>query len=94
LLKWGRRLKNNRIEVTEDNVADVVSMMSGIPVNRIAQTEATNWQITNSLKEKLLAREAVMKIAFYSKKSCRIKRSESSNRFFYFLRTNWCVTQI
>jgi ATP-dependent Clp protease ATP-binding subunit ClpC len=35
--------KNNRIEVTEDNVADVVSMMSGIPVNRIAQTEAINW---------------------------------------------------
>jgi ATP-dependent Clp protease ATP-binding subunit ClpC len=36
----GKKQKNNRIEVTEDNVADVVSMMSGIPVNRIAQTES------------------------------------------------------
>jgi ATP-dependent Clp protease ATP-binding subunit ClpC len=33
----GRRCTIN--EVTEDNV-DVVSMMTGIPVNRIAQTES------------------------------------------------------
>ncbi len=38
--KWEEDSKNNRIEVTEDNVADVVSMMTGIPVNRIAQTES------------------------------------------------------
>jgi ATP-dependent Clp protease ATP-binding subunit ClpC len=38
----GRRCENNRIEVTEDNVADVVSMMTGIPVNRIAQTESNS----------------------------------------------------
>jgi hypothetical protein len=28
--QWEEDAKNNRIEVTEDNVADVVSMMSGI----------------------------------------------------------------
>jgi ATP-dependent Clp protease ATP-binding subunit ClpC len=38
--QWEEDAKNNRIEVTEDNVADVVSMMTGIPVNRIAQTES------------------------------------------------------
>jgi ATP-dependent Clp protease ATP-binding subunit ClpC len=54
----GKTLKNNRIEVTEDNVADVVSMMSGIPVNRIAQTESNKLlNYPNSLKEKLLAKE-------------------------------------
>ena len=37
---WEADAKNNRISVTEDNVADVVSMMTGIPVNRIAQTES------------------------------------------------------
>jgi ATP-dependent Clp protease ATP-binding subunit ClpC len=28
--QWEEDAKNNRIEVTEDNVADVVSMMTGI----------------------------------------------------------------
>ena len=38
--QWEEDSKNNRVTVTEDNVADVVSMMTGIPVNRIAQTES------------------------------------------------------
>ncbi|ADY30230.1 MULTISPECIES: ATP-dependent Clp protease ATP-binding subunit [Cellulophaga] len=37
--KWEEESKLHRETVTEENVADVVSMMSGIPVNRIAQTE-------------------------------------------------------
>ncbi|MEH6682057.1 MAG: ATP-dependent Clp protease ATP-binding subunit [Sediminicola sp.] len=37
---WEEESKLHRETVTEDNVADVVSMMSGIPVNRIAQTES------------------------------------------------------
>jgi ATP-dependent Clp protease ATP-binding subunit ClpC len=54
--QWEEDAKNNRIEVTEDN--DVVSMMSGIPVNRIAQTESNKLaKLPNSLKEKLLAKE-------------------------------------
>jgi ATP-dependent Clp protease ATP-binding subunit ClpC len=47
----GRRCENNRIEVTEDNVADVVSMMTGIPVNRIAQTESNKLAILPELIE-------------------------------------------
>jgi ATP-dependent Clp protease ATP-binding subunit ClpC len=38
--KWETESKLNRIVVTEDNVAEVVSMMTSIPVNRIAQTES------------------------------------------------------
>ena len=37
--KWEEESKLHREIVTEENVADVVSMMSGIPVNRIAQAE-------------------------------------------------------
>ncbi|WP_426430620.1 ATP-dependent Clp protease ATP-binding subunit [Winogradskyella sp. HB-48] len=37
--KWEEETKQHREVVTEDNVADVVSMMTGIPVNKIAQTE-------------------------------------------------------
>ena len=38
--KWETESKLNRIVVTEENVAEVVSMMTSIPVNRIAQTES------------------------------------------------------
>jgi ATP-dependent Clp protease ATP-binding subunit ClpC len=38
--RWENDSKLNKETVSEDNVADVVSMMSGIPVNRIAQTES------------------------------------------------------
>jgi ATP-dependent Clp protease ATP-binding subunit ClpC len=38
--KWETEAKANKIVVTEEHVAEVVSMMCGIPVTRIAQTES------------------------------------------------------
>jgi ATP-dependent Clp protease ATP-binding subunit ClpC len=63
--QWEEDAKNNRIEVTEDNVADVVSMMTGIPVNRIAQTESNKLAILPELIESKVVgqKEAVLKIA-------------------------------
>jgi len=37
--RWQQESKNNRVEVTENDVADVVSMMTGIPVSRISENE-------------------------------------------------------
>ena len=63
--QWEEDSKNNRIEVTEDNVADVVSMMSGIPVNRIAQTESNKLaKLPELIQGKVIGQnEAVLKIA-------------------------------
>ena len=63
--QWEEDAKNNRIEVTEDNVADVVSMMTGIPVNRIAQTESNKLaQLPELIEGKVIGqKEAVLKIA-------------------------------
>ena len=63
--QWEIDSKNNRIEVTEDNVADVVSMMTGIPVNRIAQTESNKLaNLPELLQRKVVGQnEAVLKIA-------------------------------
>lgn len=63
--QWEIDSKNNRITVTEDNVADVVSMMTGIPVNRIAQTESNKLaHLPELIKGKVIGQdEAVMKIA-------------------------------
>jgi len=36
---WEDETKNNREEVSEDNVAEVVAMMTGIPAQRVAQAE-------------------------------------------------------
>ena len=37
--KWEETSKSNRVVVTEEHVAEVVSMMSGIPVTRISESE-------------------------------------------------------
>ncbi len=39
--KWERELAKNREMVDEDKVAEVVAMMTGVPVQRIAQAEGT-----------------------------------------------------
>ena len=63
--QWDEDSKNNRIVVTEDNVADVISMMTGIPVNRIAQTESNKLAILPELIENKVIgqKEAVVKIS-------------------------------
>lgn len=63
--QWEEDSKNNRVTVTEDNVADVVSMMTGIPVNRIAQTESNKLaKLPELIKGKVIGQDdAVMKIA-------------------------------
>lgn len=62
---WEKEVKDNRIVVTEENVADVVSMMTGIPVNRIAEKEITKLaNLPQLIKGKVIGQdEAVTKIA-------------------------------
>lgn len=38
--KWEEETKNKRYTVNEENVAEVVGMMTGVPTNRIAQNES------------------------------------------------------
>lgn len=62
--KWEAENQLHRETVTEDNVADVVSMMTGIPVNRIAQTESNKLaQLPDRIKGKVIGQdEAVAKV--------------------------------
>ena len=63
-LKWEEESKLHREVVTEDNVADVVSMMTGIPVNKIAQTESNKLaKLPELLQGKVIGQdEAVEKV--------------------------------
>jgi ATP-dependent Clp protease ATP-binding subunit ClpC len=63
-LQWDEQSKENRETVTEDNVAEVVSMMTGIPVNRIAEAESNRLaELPNLIKGKVIGQdEAVQKV--------------------------------
>ncbi|MEY8019992.1 ATP-dependent Clp protease ATP-binding subunit [Muriicola sp. SD30] len=63
--KWEEDSKLHRETVSEDNVADVVSMMSGIPVNKIAQTESNKLaELPTLIKGNVIGQdEAVSKVA-------------------------------
>ncbi|WP_185851616.1 ATP-dependent Clp protease ATP-binding subunit [Blattabacterium cuenoti] len=61
---WEESSKKNKEIVSEENVEEVVSMMSGIPVNRIAQSEMKKLnKMRNILKKRIIGQdEAVEKI--------------------------------
>ena len=63
--KWEEDSRLHKEVVSEDNVADVVSMMSGIPVNRIAQTESKKLaELPELIKANVIGQdEAVAKVA-------------------------------
>lgn len=62
--KWDETSKLNREIVTEDNVAEVVSMMTGIPVNRVAEAESKRLKdLPIRIKGKVIGQnEAVSKV--------------------------------
>ena len=62
--QWEEESKSNRTTVTEENVAEVVAMMSGIPVTRIAEKESGKLK---RMKEEMMGKvigqdEAVAKV--------------------------------
>ncbi len=63
--KWEEDSKLHREIVSEESVADVVSMMSGIPVNKIAQTESNKLaELPALIKKNVIGQdEAVAKVA-------------------------------
>ena len=63
--QWEEESRLHRETVSADNVADVVSMMSGIPVNRIAQTESNKLaELPALIKDHVIGQdEAVVKVA-------------------------------
>lgn len=62
--KWEEESKLNRVEVSETHIADVVSMMTGIPVQKIVSTEKNKLSnLTDIIGERLIGqKEAVEKV--------------------------------
>lgn len=59
---WEERLKDNRETVDEEEIANVVSMMSGIPVQRMAQAEGIKLAgMKEDLQSKVIAQDDAIK---------------------------------
>ncbi len=62
--RWEEEVKKNRETVTDDDVAEVVAMMTGIPVQRVAQQESNRLSgMGDDMKKEIIGQdEAVDKI--------------------------------
>ena len=62
--QWEEESKENKEIVTEDNVAEVVSMMTGIPVNRVAEAESNRLgELPSKIKGRVIGQDdAVAKV--------------------------------
>jgi ATP-dependent Clp protease ATP-binding subunit ClpC len=62
--EWEAQSRLHKEVVTEDNVAEVVSMMTGIPVYRIAEAESKRLKdLPDKIKDKIIGQdEAVLKV--------------------------------
>lgn len=58
---WEKSLKSHRETVNEDNIATVVSMMSGVPVQKIAREEGERLKgLAPALKSKVIAQDSAI----------------------------------
>jgi len=62
--EWEQESKTKRYPVDEENIAEVVSMMTGIPVKRVAQSESNKLvHMTDDLKKVVIGQDqAIVKI--------------------------------
>ncbi len=61
-LRWEEETKQTRYEVKEENVAEVIAMMTGIPVNKVAQQESQKiLSMGEDLTKKVIGQEAAVK---------------------------------
>jgi ATP-dependent Clp protease ATP-binding subunit ClpC len=82
-IKWEEECKKNKIKVSDDNVAEVVSMMSGIPLQKISQDE--NEKLSNmfeNLSGRVIGQDNALKKVVKSIQRARIGLKEPSKPVF------------
>lgn len=56
--RWEEELKSNKTTITEDMIGDIVSMMTGIPIQKIAEGEGARLlKMNDTLKEKIIGQD-------------------------------------
>lgn len=60
-VKWEEETKSQRYKVTEDDIAEVIAMMTGVPVKRIAQSEGQKLlSMPEDLQGKVIGQDAAI----------------------------------
>ena len=79
--KWEKELSLNRETVDEEKVAEVVAMMTGVPVQRIAQAEGTRLlKMAEEMKGSVIGQdEAIIKVVKNAKPSGVMKKNDLAN---------------
>ena len=90
--KWEQELQEHRETVDEDKVAEVVAMMSGVPVQRIAKAENLRLlEMADNLKKQVVGQDdAVQKIVKAIQRNRVGLKDEQTDRNLYVPRPNWC----
>ena len=58
---WAEEAKNQRYKVTEEDVAEVIAMMTGVPVKRIGQGESAKLlKMSEDIKSKVIGQDAAI----------------------------------
>ena len=82
--KWEKELSLNRETVDEEKVAEVVAMMTGVPVQRIAQAEGARLlKMADELRGSVIGQdEAIGKVVkVHPEKQGRIEGSQQTHRY-------------
>ncbi len=86
--EWDAKMNNEIFDVTEEDIATVVSMMTGIPVTRVAQEETEKLlKMEEALKEKIVGQdEAITKLTKAIRRArAGLKRKNKPIGSFIFL---------
>ncbi len=82
---WQINEASNPIRVTEDNIADVVSMVTRIPVRKVAQSEGKKLlKMNDEISEGIIGQDRAINSVSRAIQRSRagLKKSKS---------TNWCI---
>jgi len=96
--RWQEDSKLNRVTVNENNIADVVSMMTNIPVNKIVNSEKSKLsKLSGLIGEKLIGqKEAIEKVvkAIQRNRACLKAPDKPIGSFIFLGQTGVGKTQL
>ena len=91
--EWQNKQGNEKLEVTKDDIAQVVANWTGVPVTKIAEEETDRLlRLEEILHGRVIGQNEAVKSISKSHPSCtcRLKRSKTSDWFIHLPRTNRC----
>ncbi len=91
--QWEEECKKNKEVVNDESIADVVSMMTGIPLNKLKQSESNKLSnLTSLVKENIIGQDKAIEkvVKSIQRNRAGLKDPKKTNRIIYIPWTDWC----